>query len=385
MITQTHALPTNYARAGVQFRTICPDQLTEEQIAGWRELATASLDANIFLDPDYILPALRHLGPQDARVIMVEAEEHDNLLAVGIFTEEGPDRRFPFRHLRTFAGAHSFLSGVLLRADAADRAAEGLMRGLRAQQSVRGVRFEQTRAKGATFAALRAAAPRIGLGWHELGRTERAVLEMSARRGQDPEEYLSRSRRKSWRKGCRRLEEWGEVTWRCLSGDSVTSAVTERFLAIEHAGWKGEAGTSLLSDPAHAAFYREVTNRLAPRSNIFYTELAAGGRVVAMTSNLMQGGSGFALKVAWDEEFKAAAPGILNEIFFLHEMPDLGIETLDSGAAPGSFVEDLWPDRTSLVTGVFAMGTAANVVSHLVQGGRYVKRRLDRWRRHDDA
>ena len=49
-------------------------------------------------------------------------------------------------------------------------------------------------------------------------------------------------------------------TTREVSSDPVAS---ERFLALERAGWKGRAGTAFASSPRHAEFFRTVCERFA--------------------------------------------------------------------------------------------------------------------------
>ena len=56
----------------------------------------------------------------------------------------------------------------------------------------------------------------------------------------------------------RLLGERGKLEWRFIGGSDVGAREVHRFLELEHMGWKGDEGTSLLSNPAEARFFEEM-------------------------------------------------------------------------------------------------------------------------------
>ena len=76
---------------------------------------------------------------------------------------------------------------------------------------------------------------------------------------------------------------------------------------------------------------------------VFFTELCVNHEVIASTSNVVSGNAGFAFKVGWHPGYAKLAPGLLNELELIRHAPTLCAELayIDSGAAPGSYVDDL--------------------------------------------
>ena len=102
------------------------------------------------------------------------------------------------------------------------------------------------------------------------------------------------------------------------------------------------------------------------------------GKVIASTSNLISGCAGFAFKIGWDEAFSKLGPGILNEVEFMKYFPELlpSIKYVDSGAGDGSFIEKLWPDHVSLVSGFYVSNPTMKPLLQGIDFLRKVKRRF---------
>jgi hypothetical protein len=149
-------------------------------------------------------------------------------------------------------------------------------------------------------------------------------------------------------------------------------------LELEHTGWKKAKNSSLLSHAKDEAFFREMMNGFAQSDRAFFTELSMNGKVIASTSNLISGVAGFAFKIGWDEAFSKLGPGILNEVEFMKYFPELlpKIRYVDSGAENGSFIEKLWPDQISLVSGFYLSNPRMKPLFQGIDFIRKVKRRL---------
>ena len=94
----------------------------------------------------------------------------------------------------------------------------------------------------------------------------------------------------------------------------------------------------------------------------------------------MSGTSGFAFKLGWDPDFADYSPGVQNELALVAAMQaELShLKHMDSGAAQGSFMERLWPDRDELVEGVFTCDRLAHWTARAI---RRVADARNRWRR----
>jgi len=176
----------------------------------------------------------------------------------------------------------------------------------------------------------------------------------------------------------RRLVARGRLGWRWLKGQEVGDATLERFLELEHAGWKGREGTSLRADPAHEAFFLQMAQGFRRDGELFFTELLLDGQPIASSCNLRSGDRGFAFKVAFDPEHARSGPGILNELGLLEALEsDMdGLRHLDSGTQAGSFIEGLWPDRVTLATGTLALRPVAEAAARAATAWSRLRGRL---------
>jgi len=174
----------------------------------------------------------------------------------------------------------------------------------------------------------------------------------------------------------RRLEERGNVRWMALFGKEVDETSLERFLEIEHMGWKGENGTSLRSRASHEAFFREMVGGFREKGGLFFTEMYLDDAVIASTSNLISGGTGFAFKIGWNPNYAKMGPGVLNEVEFIQQAPCLcgSLSYIDSGALEGSFIDQLWVGRRVLASGIFGTTSLGRKVLWGLERVRGVKR-----------
>jgi CelD/BcsL family acetyltransferase involved in cellulose biosynthesis len=118
---------------------------------------------------------------------------------------------------------------------------------------------------------------------------------------------LDRKHVKEVRRLRRRLEEQGEVTFAV----ATDAGPLDEFLRVEAAGWKGEGGTAVASQPGTEAFYREVAAWAERRGTLRLASLRLDGRAVAYELLLEEQGVLYDLKGGYDEGFRRFAPGHL--------------------------------------------------------------------------
>jgi hypothetical protein len=189
------------------------------------------------------------------------------------------------------------------------------------------------------------------------------------------------SRYKAHRRNLRRLGEHGTVCWRVQHGRALPVACVERFLELEDMGWKGQQGTSLRARPEDERFFRAMIDGFRDCGRVFFTEVCVNQEVIASTSNVVSGHAGFAFKVGWHPRYAKLAPGLLNELELIRHAPTLGAELayLDSGAASGSYMDALWPERRWLTSGLYATTWLGRqvlaVLRPLYRGHRWLRTR----------
>jgi CelD/BcsL family acetyltransferase involved in cellulose biosynthesis len=328
--------------------------LTPAELAAWSALEARAAEPNAFLSPHFVLPALRHLDPGVRPIaIMVERDggSRPEMLALGVFVPVAGSRVCPVPHLAGYSSRHSYLSGLLVDRDHAHEAVRALY--THARRTVFGWQalvFPKLQSDGPTAAMLEEHARAAGLAVHRAGAQQRAVL-VPAEGGQEALRAALGKKLSEIERCKRRLKDGGDVTWHCLR-QKVGDAAVESFLRLEHQGWKADDGSSLRAHAADEAFFKEAVTRFDGESRALFTELRVGDRVVASTSNFVSGGAGFAFKVGWESELRKYSPGMLNEVELVRAAPEVcaDLAWFDSGAAPDSFINRLWPRRRELAT-----------------------------------
>ena len=360
------------------------DEMTDEFASRWAELESRSVEGNAFLSPHFVIPAVEHLEgayEQKPLILAVESEDGSELLALGLFEVSRNSRLLPLTHLQSWRCEHTLFDGLLVDKQNGTAALTTLFTWL-GQQGRRwqGVAFTDRSADGELNGMLDQAADESGARWFEDWSRERAIIPIE----EVPEDCLqtlySKNRRRNFKRAEKQLAKHGEVSFSYLDRGSVSAEDVQAFLELEAMGWKSEEGTSLLSSPGHEQFCREMAGRFAADQQLVIYQLSVDGTPVASALNMLSADDLFCFKIGWNPEFASGSPGILNELNFLQNcrknLSDFRLA--DSCAKPGSYVEDVWPWKRRLTTGVFTTtrtGTlAANTMIQLKRMKRLLKK-----------
>lgn len=354
--------------------------LSEAQIRAWVALESVAIEPNAYLSPHFVLPALRHLEPQaKVKIFLIERQVagSSQLVGVGVFRVVPGTRRFPLPHLCAYLSAHSYLSGLLLDRDCAAEAFRALCNHVRSQSwRWHGITFERCWSDGPLADLLGDYARQEDRALRLLDEQHRAVLNLPID-SQGHMARLSSSLTQNIKRRSRRLQEQGPVAWRAHRQNGVPDAAVDAFLTLEHQGWKGESGTSLRSTSSHEVFFKEVVRRFAAEGRALFTEMTVNDDVIVSTSNFVSGNAGFAFKVGWNADYAKMSPGVLCEVEFLRAAgnicPDLAF--FDSGASPGSYMDDVWPDRRIVQNSCLAVSTLGRLALDAVDAARNLKER----------
>jgi CelD/BcsL family acetyltransferase involved in cellulose biosynthesis len=351
-------------------------ELSSGDIASWGHLEDRALEPNAYLSSRFVVPAIRHLDP-DGRVLVFLVERRARAMAelvgLALLCQASPTRRFPLPHLRGYASHHSFLGGILLDRSHAEVALDALLSQLR-RSSWRwhGVVVDRTWGDGSQADLLRRCSETSRITLQQLDVAARAVLRLPV----DAEAHfatLSAKLRSNIKRCMRQLREQGQVAWRTVPPGEVSESTVEEFLSLEHLGWKGDDGTSLRSAPAHERFFKDVVQRFSDHGRALFTRLELDGRIIAATSNFVSGDAAFAFKVAYAPQYARVSPGVLCEAEFLRAAGGLcsQLTYVDSGAAPGSYIDRIWPDRRTVQTTCLAISPLGKAVARAIDVVRH--------------
>jgi CelD/BcsL family acetyltransferase involved in cellulose biosynthesis len=155
----------------------------------------------------------------------------------------------------------------------------------------------------------------------------------------------------------------------------------ETFLALEHASWKGQEGTALLSNPGDAAFVRRLLQNLARQGNASVALLRLDGKAIAAQVLMYCGETAYTWKTAFDASFGKYSPGALLIDKVTQELlsgPE--IHVVDSCAAEASFMGQLWAGRRPMVDLLFHLSPEKSLGYWLEAGRQLGYQRLRTWR-----
>ena len=366
-------------------RVVKFQELDERTISAWESLEERALECNAYLSPQFVIPAMQHMGDkkevEDTIFVFVENTNAigSDLIGVGIFVRSPGVRAFPLPHLRAFYPLYSSISGLLVDRSETEEVLHAFF-SFFCDKSVpwHGVQFEDRLFEGPLAKLMNAVASDYGVFWHEYSNYSRAVFTPNDGGEKYLQSYFSSRRLKEFRRLRRRLEEHGEVKFEIYSGEECDKKKVERFLELEHSGWKQDRETSLRSQQTHENFFREMIDGFREKDRLFFTELSINGHAIASTVNLISGNTGFAFKIGWHNDYAKMSPGILNEVEFIRNAPDLcgGLSYIDSGAVEGSFIDQLWKGRYVISSGFFGTTQIGEILLSSVDRLRNVKNRF---------
>jgi CelD/BcsL family acetyltransferase involved in cellulose biosynthesis len=381
-------------RAGtddIRTRLMAVAELIDE-VKPWQALSDQALEPNIFYDPPFALASILHIaeGPLP-RVLVVEKLTARGFVWIGFFPHGHQRLNGGPRITRGFRNRQMALGTPLVHKDHAETAIAAWLDWLESEAS----------SAVAMLPLLRMDGPFANLLWPMLNKRKHEIrLFDSHRRAilpgrQDAEAYFETHWRtkklKELRRQRRRLAETGPVTVDIARKGAEVHQAIENFLILEAAGWKGERATALVQEPGRAAFARATLRGLIRQDRLMVMSLKAGETIIAIGLVLKHGERAYFWKLAFDENFAAASPGVQ----FVQELTrvilaDHKIAAMDSCAiADHPMIDHLWRDRQPMADLLISAGAPAwrwhvvRLQESLARSGRAKAKQLWHWLRGD--
>ena len=325
--------------------------------AEWRALARRAAEPNIFYEPAFALAAAPVLGP-DAGAVLVRSLEPRRL--IGLFPCRIERRRYGVR-LPLLAGwTHPYapLGTPLVDREAIDPAISAFLDHVADDDALPKLLLMSCLVEdGPVAAALDEALAQRGGRRINVDRHQRALLAPAGERVGYVEAMLGDKRRKKLERQRRRLAEGGGVAFRHATAAADVSAALADFFALEASGWKGAAGTAAAQAPAIRQFMEAAVAGLAAQGQASVASLVHADRTIAADIVLRAGEGAWIWKVAYDEGFAHASPGVLLALDATRSL--LGDATLawcDSCAGPDHpMIDRLWGERRTMVDRLMAV------------------------------
>ncbi|TAL78282.1 MAG: GNAT family N-acetyltransferase [Beijerinckiaceae bacterium] len=332
----------------------------EVYIDAWRKLAETCAEPNVFLDPDFALPAARYLTKAPRFLFVWDGnDEKRGLVGLCPLAHPGPGEGFFPERLWTHNQAP--LGTPLLDAGHAKDALDAIFAWcLKHFGTGAGLIFPMLPQEGVVAGLLRKGAAAEGREILTLDAGKRACLSG----GQEPQQYLDASihsnRRRKLKRARKLLEARGILTFQVATAPEDVRAATESFLDLEAKGWKGRRGTAFLKSTEGAAFAREVATKLAAGGKYMVVSLTLNAQALAVGLVLKSGNRAFWWKIAYDEVFAHYSPGVLlaseGTRFLLSDATIALTDSCTQGAY--SMIEHIWSERMGIADVLAAVGAA---------------------------
>jgi hypothetical protein len=129
------------------------------------------------------------------------------------------------------------------------------------------------------------------------------------------------------------------------------------FLALEARGWKGRAGTAAIHHNQIRDFMERAVAGLAAAGKARIDRLSVGERTIAVGVTLRSGATAWTWKIAYDESFARASPGVQLMLDLTDSLlADETLARVDSCAtADHPMIDHLWRERLALADRLIAV------------------------------
>lgn len=327
------------------------------EIAAWDALARRAAEPNPFHESWYLLPSLSHFD-EAVEVSILRFTRQGALCGLMPVVRRSHYEGWPLAHIAGWLHPNIFFGTPLVAAGAEAPFWRAVLAWADANPGLAlFLHLHEIALDGAVWTALESVLAEDGRPAGIVERKQRALLASEIDAEAYLEQALSARKRKDLNRRFRRLAELGEVAFRWQTGTDGLVRWIDEFLALEAAGWKGEAGSALACDAATAALFRDSLTGAGERDRLLRLSLRLDDRPIAMLSTFLAPPGGFGFKTAFCEEHARFGPGLLLEREFLGVLDRFGLAWCDSCAAPDhSVMNDIWRERRPLGRVSIAIG-----------------------------
>ena len=313
---------------------------------GWDALAMWASEPNPFYESWYLLPALRGLDPK-GKVKILRFEIGGDLAGIMPIVAQSHYYTRPIPHWASWSHPNGFL-GAPLVARGLERA---FWRAVLEWADAQGglglfLHMGELPLSGPVADALRDVLAEQSRNAAVVSRKNHVMLQSDL----SPEAYFEASvsgkKRKEYRRQANRLSELGKVEFIRHEDEDDLAQWSEDFLALERAGWKGEAGSALACLPETEALWRDALRGAAARGRLERLSMTLDGRPIAMLATFITKPGAFMFKTAYDESLSAYSPGVLlqRENLAMLQTPGLGwVDSCADDTHP--MITHLWRER----------------------------------------
>ncbi len=335
----------------------------EELAEQWKRLHEVCLQPNAFMDPNFLVPAIRHLSiPGSVSVLVVEAPNRKNINAPKVLCALMPlvKRRMygiPQKCFEVWKHDFCYDSTPLIREDCGKEAFSAALDFLEGELNVKMLSMNTVVGEGKFQNLMTELIYERNHGVFTRDAFTRACFVPDT----DPEYYIRKNVSRNTRKNVARMEgqlsELGVLEHQTVNDISFGEHWIDEFLEIEASGWKGSDGTAMLCNPSTRSFFKEMAQLHIANGTLSFLKVSLDKHPIAMLCDIQHGGYAVAFKTAYDEDYRKYSPGVIAELKNIEKCYADGIEKLDSCATPDhTMINRIWSDRTRMQSIVMSLG-----------------------------
>ncbi|MBB3047826.1 hypothetical protein FHR99_002092 [Litorivivens lipolytica] len=357
-----------------------------------QELISNAIEPNICYEPWFMASAIKYLGEESCPVfiaISITSPEKDNTLLCGLIPIcfKKRYRGVPVRTITLWQHDHCFNATPVIHLDFARQCADQVLRWFKRDCSASVMAFNLISARNTfieSFIDHLCSSPLRSRCWYyDRGCAIKARQRNASCINQLSKKTLSEDRRR-----LKRLSELGKTSWtQYESNDDIEQWIVE-FIFLESSGWKGESNTAIASSRKDDNFFRAIMHAAHRENRLRILALRLDGKAIAIIIVFVSHRIAHTYKVAFDEDYRQCAPGVMANIELLRRADKWDdIDCIDSCAAyDSSLTRRLYVDRIPLcniaITKPFTVGSLVAFAAHAVTKARQHLQSLNRRPQH---
>ncbi len=337
----------------------------ESLVAPWSRLIETASRPNPFLDPDFLIPAMRNLADENVYVLVVKSKPRVNSEGEDVICGLLPIQKkkiygMPITAVESWRHDQCPDTTPLLRADVMKETFSFMLNWLAEDMGVKLLSLDTVAGDG-EFGNL------LADELHESSRTTflRDRFTRACFKPMDSaEEFINTKVGKSTRKGTmksmRKLAERGLLETSVASPSDV--GWIDEFMKLEASGWKGKQQTAFASNHMTNQFFKEAAKRMLASGKMTLMKTTLSGQPVAMSCDIhhesIANGCEHAVhfKIAFNEAMRDSSPGLILELENIVRLHDTNVQFVDSGASPDHpMINRVWSDRVAYQNVVIAL------------------------------
>jgi CelD/BcsL family acetyltransferase involved in cellulose biosynthesis len=372
MVNQQSIKPLS-AHLTPEIASVIIKRIPLDQIAS---MTSAPASANPFYRPDQLHAALSHLGVPDTIVILGGYDRQGDLVGLLPLVQDKGYARLPIRYWRNYTHPFCFLQDPLIEPEHMVDFWQGVFQWLEKHSRLPFLRLtglSEDMSKG----LCRVDTDRFR---YSPLREDRAILHSSL----GGEDYINQTIRKKKRKEYNRLQnrlsEMGDITYEEYNSGDDFAPWLEEFLTLEHQGWKGKAGTSLLSNQDHQEYFRAACASAAKSNSLFMGRLCLDGKTIASVIGFVENNILYTIKICFDEAYSRFSPGVMLELALTKSALDNHkFAMVDSCAKPDhAMINHIWGERREISQWIIALqGGRGLILARLTQNLEILSRKFN--------